>query len=173
MVSVVRLGSVAAASALVFSFTTVSAGAAEACVPGAEVRERVHSVVAGLREDVPSASARSALAEALVDALRAARGVDADTAAERKALGEQIKALRAELAEGAGKVEREALRVDIKALVEMRERGAFTAVEREAIREALDNLRQAVVAKTDRRAEDRGVSALFKALGTHFGGCHA
>ena len=169
MISGIRLVSVAAASAAVFSLSSVSAVAAGPCVSGAQVSDQVHSMVAGLRDDVTSGRGRSALAHAMVDTLHTYRGMDANSAAQRQALTEQLAALRHQLHTAGSKVERAALRLDIKALMEQRERGAFTAAERATIRTYLDALRHAVMAKTDTRVEGQDVAAAFRSLHTQMG----
>lgn len=169
MISTVRLASVAAASAVVFSLSSVPATAVGGCVSGAQVRAEVHGFVEGLRDDVTSRPARSDLAAALVATLHTYRGVDADTAAERRALGEQIAALVQERRAADSRLERAALRLEIKALTEQRERGAFTATERAAIREAVDAVNNAVAAKSDTRAEGNGVAMFFRQLIAQYG----
>lgn len=169
MISGFRLAAVASASAVVFSLSAGSAMAAGPCVSGAEVSGQVHSLVASLRDDVKSNAGRSALAHAMVDTLHTYRGVDATTAAQRQALGQQIADLRQQLHTAGSKVERSALRLSIKALVEQRERGAFTAAERATIQGYLDALRHAVMNKTNTRAEGQAVSAAFKNLHTQMG----
>ena len=167
MNSGIRIASMAAASALLLSFSPVSAGAAggaAACAPRSEVRGQVSDLVAGLRDDVKSAQGRSALAHALVEALHTFRGDDADTAEERRVLGQEVSALAAEMREENGKVEAKALVAWLKAIHEQRERGAFTAEERAELRAALDALRNAVVAKADKGAERQDVAAAVRAI---------
>src|SRR4051794_4262984 len=129
MISGIRWASVAAASAVVFSLSSVPASAVGGGVSGAQVRPDVHDFVGGLADEVKSRPARSALAAALVATLHTYRGVDAHTAAERQALGQQISALAQQRRTADSKVEGTALGLEIKALVEQRERGAFTAAE--------------------------------------------
>jgi len=171
MISGVRIASVAAASALALSVSPVSAVAAEPCVSGAQVSAMVHDFVGSLRDDVTSRPARSAVAQALVQTLHTYRGADADTAAERRALGEQIAATARQRRDAGSRVERQALTLEIKALVEQRERGAFTAAEREDIRAAVAALKSAVVDKTDRRVEGQAVAEFFRELHTQLN-CH-
>ena len=164
-----RLGGVAAATLLIGALSPLtSAQAAEPCVPGAEVRTQVRALVATLKDDVRSSSSRAHVAAALVDALHTFRGVDTDTAAERRGLGEEISALAKQLHDAPSKVARTAILVQIHALTEQRERGAFTDAERAQLKAAVAALKNAVVAKTDTGAEGRAVAAAFKALHTQF-----
>jgi hypothetical protein len=168
MHSGIRLLSMAAASALVLSLSSASASAAEPCVSGAQVRSDVAELVADLRDDVKSSAARSATAHALGDALHTFRGVDADTAAERRELGEEISALAQQLNDAENLVERKALVADILALTEQRERGAFTDEERAELRAAVVRLKSTIVDRTDSRAEGQAVAAAFRDLHEQF-----
>ena len=166
MNSGIRIASMAAASALLLSFSPVSAeaaGGAAACAPRSEVRGQVADLVAGLRDDV-SAQGRSALAEALVQALRTWRGDEAETAAERQSLGRQLSELIAQRRASDTKIEAKALVVSLKSVRERREPGAFTGEDQAAVRAALEALRQAVVEKTDSRAEGRAVATAMRAI---------
>lgn len=163
-----RIASMAAVSALIVSLTPASALAAENCASRAEVRTQISELVHSLRDDVQSRSGRSAIAHSLVETLRTFRGVDADTDAERRAIGEQISRLARAQRNTDEQVTDRALRLWIMALREQRERGAFTAEERDALRDAVDALKTAVVARTDTRAEDRAVSAAVRDLQADF-----
>jgi hypothetical protein len=164
-----HLGGVAAATLLIGGLSPVApAQAAESCVSGAEVRTQVHALVATLKDDVRSKSSRAQVAAALVDALHTYRGADADTAAERRGLGKEISALAKQLHAAPSKVARKAIIVQIHALTEQRERGAFTDAERAQLKAAVAALKNAVVAKTDGGAEGRAVAAAFKALHAQF-----
>jgi hypothetical protein len=124
--------------------------------------------VASLTDDVTRKSSRAHLAAALVDALHTFRGADADTAAERRALGEEISALSRQLKDAPDRVARKAIIVQMLALTEQRERGAFTDAERAQLNEAITALKSAVVAKTDGGAEGRAVAAAFKEIRAQF-----
>lgn len=165
-----RLGGVAAAALLTGALTpqTTAQAAADPCVSGAEVRTQIHALVASLKDDVKRKSSRAHLAAALVDALHTFRGADADTAAERRGLGEEISVLARQLEEAPDRVARKAIIVQIQALTEQRERGAFTEAERTRLKEAVAALKNAVVAKTDGGAEGRAVAAGFKELRAQF-----
>jgi hypothetical protein len=145
-----------------------SATAAEPCVSGAEVRAQVHELVASLRDDIGARSTRAHIAAALVDTLHTFRGFEADSAAERQALGQAIAALARELKSAPSLVARKAIVAEILALTEQRERGPFTAAERAELKAAVAALRDAVVARTDRAVEGREVAAAFSALHEQF-----
>ena len=145
-----------------------AAAAAEPCVSGAEVRAQIQELVAGLRDDVKSQRARAATKAALVDSLRTFRGYRADSAEERQELGQEISALARRQSETNSRVEGRALAASIVALTEQRERGRFTADERDELRASLRSLRNAVVAKTSSDAERQQVADAFKALHEQF-----
>jgi hypothetical protein len=163
-----RIVSLAAASALLVSLSPLSAGAAEACVSSPEVRSQVREMVADLRDDVKSRSARADTAHALVDALRTFRGADADTTAERQELGQQISAMAREMHTTDNQVSGKALRTSVASLREQRERGAFTAEERTALRALIDELKSTVTDRTDTRQEGRAVNAGFASVRQQF-----
>lgn len=144
------------------------ASAADPCVSGGEVREQVLELVAGLTDDVRSDAARAAVKTALIQSLRTYRGARADTAEERRLLGERISTLARRQAQTENRVEGKALTAAILALVEQREVGRFTAQEREQLRLALVELRRAVVARTSNDAEGLAVADAFKALHSQF-----
>jgi hypothetical protein len=104
----------------------------------------------------------------LVDTLHTFRGLEADSAAERQALGQAIAALARELRSAPSLVARKAIVADILALTEQRERGPFTAAERAELKAAVAALRDAVVARTNRAVEGRDVAAAFSALHEQF-----
>jgi hypothetical protein len=95
-------------------------------------------------------------------------GFEADSAAERQALGQAIAALAKELKSAPSLVARKAIVADILALTEQRERGPFTAAERAELKAAVAALKDAVIARTDRGAEGREVAAAFSALHEQF-----
>jgi hypothetical protein len=164
---------VVAAALVTAAITTAAivpstATAAEPCISGAEVRAQVHELVASLRDDIGARSTRAHIAVALVDTLHTFRGVDADSAAERRELGQAIAALAVELKSAPSLVARKAIVADILALTEQRERGPFTAAERAELKAAVAALRDAIVARTDRPAEGRAVAAAFSALHEQF-----
>jgi hypothetical protein len=121
-----------------------------------------------LRDDVTSQAARSATVDALVETVRTFRGVNADTAAERSALTEQILALAHQLKDATTAVERKALALEIKALNEQRDRGGITAEERAELRLALTALKNALVNSTDAVGEGQAVVAFVKSLQGQF-----
>jgi leucyl-tRNA synthetase len=145
-----------------------TAHATDSCVSGAEVRTQVHALVSSLTDDVRSRSTRAELAAALVETLKTYRGASADTAAERRALGQQVAELARQLQAASNRVARKAIVLQIHALGEQREQGPFTDAERTALTADLTALKQAVVAKTDGGAEGRAVAASFKSLHTQF-----
>ena len=172
MISGFRIVSVASAAALVLSVSPATASAAGPCASRSDVRMKVAELVHSMRDDVQSRSARSATAKALVEVDRTFRGAKADTAAERRGLGEQISAYARQMHDMAGPVERKALIALMHALTEERERGAFTAAERAGLRADVAALKEVLVGKTDRPAEARGVSADVRYLQSQYG-CHA
>jgi hypothetical protein len=111
----------------VTSLTPTSALAAEGCASRSEVRAAVSAFVQGLHDDIASRSTRLAIENSLVETLRTFRGEDADTAAERRAIGQDISALATQLRNSEDKPRSKALRLWIMGLQEQRERGAFTA----------------------------------------------
>lgn len=148
--------------------TPSAAHAADPCVSGAEVREQVHALVASLRDDVHSRSARAATRLALVESMRTYRGQKAATAEEREQLGQEISALARQQRDANTRLEGKALAAAILALTEQREAGRFTAKERHALGLADSAVRGVAVAKTDSRVEGQQVAAAFKALHEQF-----
>ena len=137
-----------------------------------EVENRQHRTVPGrvasLRDDVKAKSTRANIAAALVETLHTYRGGDADTAAERRALGQEVAALGKQLKDADTLVVRKAIIVEILALAEQRERGGFTEAERAELKVAVAKLKKAVVARTHGGAEGRAVAAAFSALHEQF-----
>ena len=130
------------------------AAAVETCRPGAEVRAMVADFVASIQNDVQSESARAATRLALVESLRTFRGARADTADERNELGKQISALARKQSDAQTRVEGKALAAAILALTEQRRGGGtFTAPERQELREAVADLKRAIVNRADNAAE--------------------
>ncbi len=168
MYSGLRFASMAAASALIVSLTPASAVAAESCASRSEVRAQIGDLVHDLRDDVRSRSTRSTIARSLVETLRTIRGEHADTAAERRAIGEEMARRARELRNTEEKAKGRALRLWLEDLREQRERGALTAEERDELRGAVEALKQALVERTDTRAEDRAVSADVRRLQADF-----
>lgn len=164
--------SVASGAVLTVALTPLAgiapAAASEPCVSGAEVRAQVQELVAGLRDDVKSYRARAATKAALIESMRTYRGKRASSAEERQALGREIAALASRQSQTENRVEGRALAAQILALTEQRERGRFTAEEREELRLSLVRLRRAVVARTSNQAEGRQVANAFKALHEQF-----
>jgi hypothetical protein len=108
------------------------------------------------------------MVDALVETVRTFRGANADTAAERSALTEQILALAHQLKDATTAVERKALALEIKALNEQRDRGGITAEERAELRLALTALKNALVNRTDTAGEGQAVVAFVKSLQAQF-----
>jgi hypothetical protein len=158
-----RMMSLAAASALVVTLSPVAASAAP-CDSRAQVREKIAELRSDMRDDVRSAHARSATAEAVHEVIDAYRGAEADTAEERQSLGRLISLELRKLRGTRNTVERKALGLEIKALREEREPGRMSAEERTALREAFADLKAAVLAKADRSAERRELAADFRVL---------
>lgn len=158
-----RVASMAAASALVLTLTPASALAAP-CASRVELREQVAALRADMRDDITSRQARSATADAVHAVIDTFRGEDADTAAERESLGKQISAALKDLRSSHNRVERKALRAEIKALREQREKGRFTRAEREQLRAGLASLQGAVLSRADNPKERRELARDFRAL---------
>jgi hypothetical protein len=158
-----RMLSLAAASALVVTLSPATASAAP-CASRAEVREQIAELISDMRDDVKSAHARSATADAVHEVRAAYRGAQADTAEERENLGRQISAALAELRETENKVEKRALGLEVKALREERERGRLTAEDRAGLRAAFAALKETVLAKAGSRADRSELAADFQAL---------
>jgi hypothetical protein len=168
-----RRRGVIAAAVMTAAVTTAAIGssiatAADPCVSGAEVRAQVRELVASLRDDIGARSTRAHIAAALVDTLRTFRGVDANSPAERRELGQAIAALAKQLKSAPSLVARKAIVAEILALTEQRERGPFTAAERAELKAAVAALKKAIVARTDRAVEGREVAAAFSALHEQF-----
>jgi hypothetical protein len=145
-----------------------TASSADPCVSGQAVREQVHALVAGLHDDVHSKAARSAIRLELVQSMRTFRGARAETPEERKGLGKEISALASAQRDANTRLEGKALAAAIKALVEQRERGRFTASERDDLRAANRAVKRLTVAKVDGRAEGQAVAAAFRAIHEQF-----
>ena len=168
-----RIGAVAAAVMTSATLTGAlaapsTAATAEHCVSGAEVRAQVHDLVASLRDDIHAKSTRAHIAAALVDTLHTFRGAKADSAAERRELGQEIAALAKQLKSAPSLVARKAIVAEILALTQQREHGPATDEERAELKAAVAALKKAVVARTDGGAEGRAVAAAFKTLHEQF-----
>jgi hypothetical protein len=160
----IRVASVAAAAVLGMSLPTGSAVAAEErCVPGQQVSAAIQALLDELRGEVPPSAGR-AVGHALKEAVQTFRGADADTAAERRQLGAEIRALVSRRADTESTVKRKAITVEVKSLQEQRERGRFTAAEKRELRAALQGLRAAVVAEADNPGVGRTLSAELREL---------
>lgn len=167
----VRIACVATVAALALPMSSTSASAAESCASRSDIRMQVADFVRDLRDDVSSQAARSATVDALVETVRTFRGANADTAAERSALTEQILALTHQLKDAATAVDRKALALEIKALNEQRDRGGITAEERAELRSALTALKNALVNSTDTATEGHAVSAFIQAFRAQLAPC--
>ena len=164
----VRIAGVATAAALFFPLSPVAATAAESCASRSEIQMQVADFVHSLRDDVTSRSARSATVDALVETVRTFRGANAETAAQRSALTQQILGLAQQQKDATSPVERKALALEIKALNEQRDRGGITAEERAELRLALAALKNALVESTDTTAEGQAVVAFIRTLQAQF-----
>ena len=164
----VRIACLTTVAALALPISATSASAAESCASRSEIRMHVSEFARDLRDDVTSQAARSATVDALVETVRTFRGANADTAAERSALTEQILALAHQLKEATTAVGRKALALEIKALNEQRDRGGITAEERAELRLALAALRTALVNSTDTVGEGQAVVTFVRSLQAQF-----
>jgi hypothetical protein len=138
------------------------------CVSGAQVRGQVATFVHDLRDDVRSAEARTAVRGAMVQSVRAARGVEASTPRERRGLGEQISALARQLKDAGTLVERKAIVAEIHALQEQKRAGRVTGRDLRRLRGDIGRLEHALVAATDTRGEGRQVAAFVHELMAQF-----
>jgi hypothetical protein len=138
------------------------------CLSGAEVRQQVSTFVHGLRDDVGSLDARVAARGAFVQSVRAARGVKADTAAERRELGDQIAALAQQLDEAPGLVERKALVALIHALQEQKRQDRVTPRDVDELESDLRAVRRAILKRVDTRREARQVATFVRELMAQF-----
>ena len=167
----VRIAGVATAAALILPLSPTTATAAESCASRADIRMQVSAFVQGLSDDLTSRSARAATTDALLATVQTFRGANADTAAERTALAEEIQALAHQLKDLPGGVERKALALQIKALVEQRDRGGITAEERADLRAALAALKNALITSTDTAAEGQAVATFVQRFVKNFAPC--
>jgi hypothetical protein len=146
---------------------STSASAAR-CVSGADVRQQVSTFVHSLRDDVKAPSTRDAVRAASIETVRAARGVKADTAAERTALGAEISALARQLQGATSLVERRAILAQIHALQEQKRAGRVSSRDLTVFRADIQGLKRAIVAKTDTPAEGKQVANFAHALMAQF-----
>jgi hypothetical protein len=158
---------VAIASAVGLVVVSAPAQAAR-CVSGAEVRQQVATFVHGLRDDVKSSHARTAVRGAFVQSVRAARGVQADTPQERNALGKQISALATQLKNATNLVERKALIAEIRALQEQKQRGPVTSSDVQELKVHVRAVKTAIIARVNTEREGRQVAAFVHQLMAQF-----
>jgi septal ring factor EnvC (AmiA/AmiB activator) len=166
-----RIACAASTAALVLPLAPTAAIAADPCASRSDIRMQVSEFVHTLRDDVPSRPARSATVDALVETVATFRGANADTAAQRSALTDQIVALAQQLKAADTAAERKALALEIKALNEQRDRGGITGAERADLRQSLAALKNALVNSTDTAAEGQAVADFVRALVTQLA-CH-
>jgi nucleoid-associated protein YejK len=162
-----RPAATAVASALMSATLVASASPAAAdqtCKSSGEVGQMISAFVADLRDDVKSKRARAATRTALVESMDTFRGERAETAAERRELGEQIAALARRQKQTGNPVEKRALATAVLALVEQRERGPFTAAERKELRGSIAALRRAITNRADGAQEREEISAAIRAI---------
>ena len=150
--------------------TVATAGSASAasCSSRAEIKQQVSTFVHTLRDDVKSADARRAARAAFVQSVKAARGVKADTPAERSALGQQISALAKQLKTATNLVERKALIAEIAALVDQKKAAPTTADDVKTLRSDIHKLGRSIQRRTDKAAEDRQVATFVHDLLAQF-----
>lgn len=160
-------GALAATAATAPVLMATPADAAR-CVSGAEVRQQVATFVHGLRDDVKSKDARAAVRGAFVESVKAARGVKAETPAERRGLGEEISALAQQLKETSNVVERKALIAEIHALQEQKRQDHVSARDVRRLEGDVRAVKRALVAKVDTRGEGRQVATFVRDLTAQF-----
>lgn len=161
----VRTAALTVSSALLSAgLVAAPAAADESCRSSSEVRGMVAAFVADIRDDVKSDRARAATRKALVQSMRTYRGERADTAVERRALGEQISSLARQQRNTQNAVEKRALATAILALVEQRERGRFTAAERKELRGSVAGLKRAVASRADNADERAEIAAAIRQI---------
>ncbi len=147
----------------IFMGVPTAAGAAT-CPAREATKAQVAALVDQLRADVPSMDARQALRAALLEAAKTARGAQADTPAERAALGKQVSALARTLSDAETAVERKAIVAQIVSLRQQRQGAGRTAEEKATLKAAVDALRTAVVRTLDTTEERRAVTSQFRAI---------
>lgn len=159
-----RISAVAAASALVVSLSPVSPASAAPCGSRAQVHATIASLRADMRDDVKSAHARSATADAVHEVIAAWHGAKADTPKERRGLGREISAKLREMRAARTKVEKKALGLEVKALRQQRQPGKMTRTDRDNIKAAFAALKGAVLAKANTGADVRQLQGDFRAM---------
>jgi nucleoid-associated protein YejK len=161
----VRTAALAVSGALLSAgLVAAPAAADESCRSSSEVRGMVAAFVTDIRDDVKSHRARSATKKALVQSMRTFRGERAETAAERRELGEQISTLARRQKNTPNGVEKRALAAAVLALVEQRERGRFTAAEQKELRGSIAALRRAINKRADNAEERAEISAAIRQI---------
>jgi hypothetical protein len=163
-----RAGAAALAVGAAVAVASPPAAAAASCPTEAQIKAQVAALVAQLKADVPSGTARAAVAKALLESRRALRGEKARTPAQRAAFGQAISALARQLGDAETEVARRAILTQIHALQEQKERGGLTAAERTQLKADNAALRAAVVAKLDTAAEVRTITAKFRGIHLSF-----
>lgn len=159
-----------AATLLTASTALIAVAPADAarCVSGAEVRGQVAAFVHGLRDDVAESKTRAHVRQALVEAVRTARGAKADTPHEQRGLGAEISVLARQLHTAEDGVARAAIRAQIHALQEQKRADHVTHGEERAMKRDLDRLAKKLAHATDSRGEGREVAAFVHALMAQF-----
>jgi hypothetical protein len=157
------VGFIAMASATVPVVVSSPADAAR-CLSGAEIRQQVATFVHSLRDDVRSPDARVAVRGAFVQSVRAARGVKAETAAERRELGDQIAALAVQFDDAPGLVERKALVAEIHALQEQQRQDRVSRSDVRELEADVRAVKRAILTRVDTRREGQQVAAFVRDL---------
>jgi hypothetical protein len=159
---------IATLAALSLPTATAAPASAATCLSGSDVKQQVSTFVHSLRDDVKSADARHAAQAAFVQSVKAARGVKADTPAEKAALGQQISALAKQLKSATNVVERKALIAEIAALVDQKKSAPTTGDDVKTLRSDIHKLGRSIQHRTDTAAEGQAVADFVHSLLAQF-----
>jgi hypothetical protein len=158
----------AALASLTMSVLSPGQASAQRCVWGENVRGEVAAFVHSLRDDVHSEKVRHKVRSAMVESVRAARGAKADSPAERRGLGAEIRVLARQLKDAKDKVARDALLAQIHALQDEKKAAHTDDGDVQELRSDVRALGKAISARADTRAEGRQVAAFVHDLMAQF-----
>ena len=164
----VAMATTAAVASLALSVLPTADASAQRCLSGADVRGQVSAFVHGLQDEVKAPKTRHAVKGALVESVKAARGAKADTPAESRGLGSEIRLLARQLKNAPRKVERDALIAQIHALQDQKKAARTTAGDVQTLRTDLRSLGRDLARKADTDAQGRQVAAFVHALMAQF-----
>jgi hypothetical protein len=164
----VAVATSAAIASLALSVLPASQASAQRCLSGSDVRGQVSTFVRGLHDEVKVKQIRQDVKGALVQSVKAARGAKADTPAESRGLGAEIRLLARQLKDAPGKVERAALIAEIQALQDQKKEARTTAADVQTLRTDVRKLGRVIAAKADTDAEGRQIAAYVHDLMAQF-----